>query len=86
MRGLQHKVLAAVDELSFALRVRAPEHEDQMFAFTIERIDRCVCQLFPSFALMTTGFMCLYRQRRIEQQHSLLCPSAQVSAGRNGFA
>jgi DNA ligase (NAD+) len=55
VRGLQDKVLAAVDELPFALGIRAPQHEDDVFAMPIERIYRGIRQLFPSFALMAAG-------------------------------
>ena len=81
MRSLQHKVLASVDKLPFALRIRTPEHKHQMFAPFIQRIDSGIRQFFPSFALMTTGVMCLHRERRIQQQHPLFRLTMQVSAG-----
>ena len=67
VRGLEHQMFLAVDELSFALGVRSPEHEDQMLAFLIKRLDSCIGQFFPPLALMAAGFMRLYRQCSIEQ-------------------
>ena len=73
-------MLAAVDELPFTLCVRAPEHEHDMFAFLVECRNRRIGQFFPSFALMATGFVCLDRQRSVEQQYALFRPSAQITA------
>jgi len=86
MGGLQHEVFAAVDELPFALGVRAPQHKDYVLTFPVESGDGGIGQFFPTFALVTASLMRLDSERSVQQQHPLLRPAAQISGCRDGDA
>ena len=64
---MQHEVLASIDELSFALGVGPPEHKDDMFSFAVECRYRRIRQFFPSFSLMTAGFVGLDSESSVEE-------------------
>ena len=65
MRGFKHEMFSTVDVRALLLRIIAPEHKNEMFAFFRESADDCIGKLFPSFPLMRTGVMCAYGERRI---------------------
>lgn len=57
-----------------------------MVAVGIERTDGGVGKLLPAMPLMACRLMRPHGEGGIEQQHTLLCPSGQVSAMGNGGA
>ena len=83
MRSLQDQMFLAVDELSFPLCVRSPEHKNEVFAFFIECRDSRVGQFFPTFPLVTSGFVCLDGECSVEQEDALFRPTAKIAGGRN---
>ena len=66
MDGFQYSVPTRIDQLAFALCVRAPQHEDDAFPLPIERIDRRIGETFPALALMRSGLSTLHREHCVE--------------------
>lgn len=75
MGCLQDQMTAAVDELPLTLRITAPEHEYEVLALAIERIDSRIGQLFPPLVGMAGGVMCLDGKRSVQEQRHLALPN-----------
>lgn len=86
MGRLEYQMLLAVNHLSFALGIAAPEQKHQMFSLFGQPPDGGIGELFPSPVLVRTGLMGPHRQRGVEQQYALFGPAAQAAAFRNGPA
>ena len=59
------------------LRIPAPENRDHGAA--VERANRSLGDLFPADAAVLPSLAWGYRKHSVEQQHSLVCPGAQVT-------
>ena len=77
--GFQNQMLRAVDMRAFFLRVRAPEHKDDMLACFVHDADDRVGENLPAAFLVRTCLSRLHRQRGIEQQNPLLRPAGQIA-------
>ena len=81
MSRLQHKVPCAVDDSPFALGIASPKDEDDARALLCEPADDGIGEFFPSPALVASRHMCPDGKCGIEEQYTLLCPSAQAAIG-----
>ncbi|KAG0935813.1 hypothetical protein G6F31_015851 [Rhizopus arrhizus] len=79
MRRLQHAMAAGVDDLALLLRIGAPEHEHQAFAFAVEHVHHVVGEALPAPPLVRAGLALFHGQHRIEQQHAALRPRDQAA-------
>ena len=52
MRRLQHQMPAAIDMLTFLLRMAAPQQKHQFRAFLVEHGDNAVGETLPALALV----------------------------------
>ena len=57
MYAFQHQVLVGVDEGPFALRIRTPQQENQMFLFLGDGPDDCIGEGLPAFVLVRACLM-----------------------------
>ena len=54
-----------------------------MFAMSSQSLNGSICKLLPTQCGVTIRLMGSYRQRSIQQQHALLCPTGQIARGGN---
>lgn len=78
--GLENEVFMSVDKRAFALRIAAPEHEDEVLPPGVERLDSGIGQFFPTFVLMAPGAMRFHGQGGVEEKNTLLRPRTEVAA------
>ena len=83
MYRLQHQILCLVYHVRLRASIATPQHIDYMFARRSQCTDGSICEGLPPQRRMAVSLVGTYRQRRVKQQHTLLCPSCQVSALRN---
>ena len=81
MGGGKHIVFAAVYHCRFADGITAPEEEYEPLSLLRERTDGGIGELLPPVVLVRAGGMGAHRERGVEQQHPLVCPTAEVSTG-----
>ena len=86
MGGGQYQVAVAVNLAALFHRIAAPEHEYQAIAASVQFADDTVGKTLPAFALMSAGLPPLDREYSIEQEHTLVGPVLQISAGRRPAA
>ena len=84
--GFEEQVFFWGNECRLALRIRPPEHEDDMFPLLGKGFDGGIGELFPSFVLVTTRQVRLDGERRIEQEYALFRPMLQVAGDRYGLS
>ena len=60
MRGGEHEVLPTIDKRTFALRITAPKHEDEVRALLTQGSDGGIGEFFPTFVLMASCPMCFH--------------------------
>jgi hypothetical protein len=63
----EHKMTTAIYKLSFALCIATPKHKNDILTLIIKCLYRSIGQFFPTFSLMTSCTMSLYRERGIQQ-------------------
>ncbi|KAG1435407.1 hypothetical protein G6F57_021141 [Rhizopus arrhizus] len=63
MRRLQHAMAAGVDDLALLLRIGAPEHEHQAFAFAVEHVHHVVGEALPAPPLVRAGLALFHGSR-----------------------
>ena len=80
--GGQHRMPILSYQSRLPLGVRSPKREHHRFRPSVQHLDRGVSELLPSTAGMRTGLPGPNRQHRVEQQHPLLSPTSEISAGR----
>lgn len=79
MVGTQDMVaIRVVDQLLFALRRIAPQHEDFGLRQRCDMPDKGIGNALPSLAGMRGRFTCLDGQYGVQQQYALPGPSGQV--------
>ena len=78
----EHVVLVGVNERALVDSVVAPKQEHKSLALLRQPLDGTVGEALPSVVLMRARGVLAYRQRGVQQQHTLLCPLLQVAAGR----
>ncbi len=83
MGSREHEMALAIDELSFALGIGPPKHEDDMLTLIIESGNSRIGEFLPPFILMAAGTMCLHGKGSIQQQYPLLGPALQIAAHRD---
>ena len=79
MSALEHKVLFAGNKRFFRPCVAAPEHKYHGCVLLIYDLYDSVCQNLPSLTLMTLRRRLADGEGGVEKQHTLLCPSYQLS-------
>ena len=82
MHRLQYEMARGVYQRCLAAGITAPKYEHEIVAVSIECLDGGVGKLLPSATLVTGCLMRPYGQCGIEQQHTLLCPTGEVSGHR----
>lgn len=82
MHSLQDVVPFPVNSSSFLLSIRTPKHEDKAFLVVAEPLHHSVSERFPAFVFVGVGLVCSDGQHGIEEQHTLLGPSSQISMSR----
>jgi len=83
VRGGEDKVVPAVDELSFALGIAAPEHIDDVLALLVECLNGGIGEFFPTMVLVAARAMGLYGEGGIEKEYALLGPMKQITGCRD---
>ena len=86
MYRLQNEMARAVYQLCLRARIATPKDEDKSVAVGGEGAYGGVGKLLPAVALMACSLMGAHRQRSVEQQHALPCPSREVARRWNRFA
>ena len=84
MRGLQHKMLGLIDQLSLALSKLASQEKHDSLSLIWECLYGRICKLFSSYTAMRSRISGSDSQHRVEQQYSLLRPSAEIARKRYG--
>ena len=83
MSRCQYQMFVPVDEGTLLLGISPPKDEHQVFPLFCQGTDGGIGKLFPTFPLVGPRLMGAYRQRGIEQQHPLVGPTGQITAGRD---
>lgn len=86
MDGLEHQMAGCVDEGGFLLGIAAPEEEDGVGAVCIDDGDNGIGELLPSVVGVGVGLPLSHGEGGVEQQHALVRPAQQATAGRDGRA
>ena len=81
----EHQMLVAVDECPFLLSICPPKDKYKVLTLLGKAAYDRIGKRLPPFSLVRTSLMRLYRERSIEQQHALSCPSGKVAIGGKGL-
>ena len=76
-------MLVSVDECALFLSICSPQDKYQMFSLLSQDANGCIGEFFPTLALVRSGLMGADRQGGVEQEHTLVGPTGQVSARRD---
>ena len=79
--GGEDMMAATVDELCFLYGVASPKEKDNTLSPLREGLDGGVGEGLPSMPLVGTCLMGTYGEGGVEEEYSLLCPSAEVATG-----
>lgn len=83
---MQDKMFVAVNHDAFFLRVRPPEHKDDVLAAFVQRTDNGIGKRLPAAFLMGPRGGGAHGQCGVEQQDSLPRPSREIAALGHGHA
>ena len=79
-------MLRAIYQCSLALCITAPKDKHNMFTFSTDQTNDSISECLPTMFLVTGCHVSPHCQSGIEQQHTLLSPSGQITRLRNRFA
>lgn len=79
MGRLDNAMPSGVDELLLAAGGRAPEDEHHAAGLLVDGFDHLVGERLPASSVMRIGFIPLHRERHVEQQDTLTCPTLEVA-------
>lgn len=76
-------MFGSVDHRPLGLGVAPPEDKNETLPLFIQNLHDGVGKVFPTFFLMGARLTGLDSERRIEQEHALLCPGGEISCRRS---
>ncbi len=83
MSRRQYQMARLVNQLTLAPGVCSPEDENESGTLAAQFPDGRICELFPAFALVRSGFMGADGKCGVEQQDSLTSPACQIAVSRD---
>lgn len=79
MCGLNDCVVCAGDARALLSRVLPPQDEHDRIGFRDNRVDHCIGERLPTFAVMTSCFTRTNCEHRVEEEHTLIGPMLQAA-------
>lgn len=86
MHRLQNEVALSVNHVALGASIAAPQHVNDVLTMSGQRLDGCIGEILPPQCGVAVGLMSPHGEGRVEQQHSLSRPAAQVTALGDGCA